>query len=223
VQDTVQTVLGRALRIDPPVVTVAGRTDAGVHARGQVCSLDVAGVVTDVEQLRTRLNRALPPDVVVRRVSTVAGDFDARFSALWRRYAYRICDDDAARNPLTRGSVLWWPRHLDEAMMNAAASRLLGEHDFAAFCRRREGASTVRCLREVSWSRTDGVLACRVVADSFCHNMVRSLIGCLVVVGEGKRPVKWPAEVLAAAVRDPRVPVLAAHGLTLEEVGYPPA
>jgi tRNA pseudouridine38-40 synthase len=124
---------------------------------------------------------------------------------------------------LPRGHVLTWPRRLDEHAMERAARALLGMRDFAAFCKRREGATTIRVLRELSWRRDDaGVLTGSVLADAFCHHMVRSLVGALVAVGEGSRPTTWPAELLRRAVRDPALVVVAAHGLTLEEVGYPP-
>lgn len=226
VQGTIEEALVTILRIpverrDDLRLTVAGRTDAGVHARGQVCSLDLDLDERDAPELHRRLGRLLGDDVVVRRVSPAAPDFDARFSALWRRYAYRICDDPTALDPLRRHVELRWPRRLDEGDMNDAALGLLGQHDFAAFCKRREGAGTVRDLAELSWSRRQGRLTCRVVASAFCHNMVRSLVGCLLPVGEGRQATDWPAEVLAAGVRDPRVLVVPAHGLTLEEVGYP--
>jgi tRNA pseudouridine38-40 synthase len=148
--------------------------------------------------------------------------FDARFSALWRRYSYRVCDDPARADPLRRHETLWTPRRLDLAAMNEAAASLTGEHDFAAFCRRREGATTVRTLRVLDWQRDpDEVVVATVVADAFCHNMVRALVGALLAVGEGRRPPGWPAEVLAAALRDPAVRVVPPHGLCLEEVGYP--
>jgi tRNA pseudouridine38-40 synthase len=227
VQATIESALATIIREPATRLTVAGRTDAGVHARGQVCHVDVdpAGLESaglDAAHLCRRLGRLLPADVVVRRVSVVPDDFDARFSAQWRRYAYRVCDEGETVDPLRRNQVLRWPRPLDEVAMNAAASGLLGEHDFAAFCKRREGSSTVRRLTEVAWSRGEGLLTCRVVADSFCHTMVRALVGCLIVVGEGRREPGWPAEVLAARVRDSGVPVLPPHGLTLEAVGYPP-
>jgi tRNA pseudouridine38-40 synthase len=169
-----------------------------------------------------RLNGVLPPDVRVRRCAEAAAGFDARFSALWRRYAYRVADEDLSLDPLTRRHVLTWPRRLDEAAMSEAASALLGEHDFAAFCRRREGATTVRTLLQLDWRRdAGGVVVGTVRADAFCHNMVRALAGCLVAVGEGRFAPGWAADVLAARVRDPRVTVLPPHGLTLEEVGYP--
>ncbi len=217
--------LERVLRLaEAPRLTVAGRTDAGVHARGQVAHADVpadpweAGAGTALR----RLARALPPDVRVRRIGPAPDGFDARFSALWRRYSYRVCDDPAAADPLRRHDTLWHPRGLDLAAMNSAAAGLVGEHDFAAFCRHRDGATTVRALRRLDWHRdAAGVAVACVVADAFCHNMVRALVGSLLPVGEGSRPPGWPSALLTAAVRDPAVRVVPPHGLCLEEVRYP--
>ncbi len=226
VQGTLEAALATVLRIRSAGLTVAGRTDAGVHARGQVCHLDVDRSALpadggDLDRLARRLNGLLAPDVRVRAVAFAPDGFDARFSAIWRRYAYGLCDEPGDADPLHRLHVLTWPRHLDEKAMNDASVALLGEHDFAAFCKRREGATTVRALRELCWSREGGLLTARVVADAFCHHMVRSLVGALMAVGEGRQPVEWPAQVLAAGVRDPRVTVIPASGLVLEEVGYP--
>jgi tRNA pseudouridine38-40 synthase len=220
VQLTVEQALARVLG-QPTATTCAGRTDAGVHARGQVCHLDVPDVA-DLAALCRRLNAVLPPDVRVLRVTQVAPEFDARFSALWRRYVYRVCDCPSQLDPLRRREVLSWHRRLDVNRMNSASGPLLGEHDFAAFCRRREAGTTVRTLRELSWSRDQSLVRARVVADAFCHHMVRSIVGAALAVGEGRRPVSWPAEVLAAQRRDSAVQVAPPHGLTLEEVGYPP-
>jgi tRNA pseudouridine38-40 synthase len=225
VEDVLAAALGRVLRLPgPPGLTVAGRTDAGVHARGQVAHADVpAGAWTVVRRPLDRLAAVLPADVRVHAVGPAPDGFDARFSALWRRYSYRVCDDPARADPLRRHETLWSFRRLDLAAMNEAARSLAGEHDFAAFCRRREGATTVRALRVLDWRRdADGLAVATVVADAFCHNMVRALVGALLAVGEGRRPPGWPAGVLAAAVRDPAVRVVAPHGLCLEEVGYPP-
>jgi tRNA pseudouridine38-40 synthase len=226
VQETLESALAQVLRLtETPSLTVAGRTDAGVHARGQVahCDLPAACWAAGEATVGRRLARLLPPDVRVHRIFVAPAGFDARFSAIWRRYAYRICDDAAAADPLTRGVTLWYRHQLDIAAMNEAARACLGEHDFAAFCRRREGASTVRALLRLDWARTAPSLAeATVVADAFCHNMVRALVGALLRVGDGSKPPAWPAQVLAAAVRDPGVPVLPPHGLCLEEVGYPP-
>ena len=225
VEGVLSETLGHVLRRPAPVrLTVAGRTDSGVHARGQVAHADLPADVWEAhaDAASRRLSRALPPDLRVRSIAVAADGFDARFSALWRRYAYRICDDPARADPLRRHDTLWNPRHLDLDAMNEAAALLLGEHDFAAFCRKREGATTVRALRRLEWARdVDGVAVGCVVADAFCHNMVRALVGALLPVGEGSRPVSWPAQVLAAAARDPGVRVVPAHGLSLEEVRYP--
>ncbi len=207
-----------------PRLTVAGRTDAGVHARGQVAHADLPDAVwaAHADAAPRRLARALPPDIRVRAIDPAPDGFDARFSALWRRYSYRVCDDPATADPLRRHETLWYPRGLDLAAMNVAAGTLTGEHDFAAFCRRREGATTVRALRRLGWRRDDdGVAVACVVADAFCHNMVRALVGALLAVGDGSRPPSWPSAVLAAAVRDPAVQVVPPHGLCLEEVRYP--
>ncbi|MDK1472878.1 tRNA pseudouridine(38-40) synthase TruA [Streptomyces sp. 549] len=226
---TVQGELAEALRVvlrlgAPVELTVAGRTDAGVHARGQVahCDLPAELWADHRERLLRRLAGRLPWDVRVHRVSEAPTDFNARFSAIWRRYAYRVSDHPGGVDPLQRGHVLWhnWP--LDEDAMNAAAQRLLGEHDFAAYCKKREGATTIRTLQELHWvRRPDGVLEATVKADAFCHNMVRSLVGAMLFVGDGHRPPTWPGEVLAAGVRDSAVHVVRPHGLTLEQVGYP--
>jgi tRNA pseudouridine38-40 synthase len=221
VQAELESALATVLRLEQAPTVCAGRTDTGVHARGQVVHLDLdSSPDADLGRLGRRLNGVLPRDVRVRRVSVAAPGFDARFSPLWRRYAYRVCD--GVPDPLTRGHVLAWPRPLDVDAMNEASSTLLGLHDFAAFCKQREGATTVRTLLDLAWTRSDDVLTGTVRADAFCHHMVRSLVGCLVAVGEGRRPVTWPGEVLAAAVRDPAVTVVPPVGLTLEEVGYPP-
>ena len=224
VQGTLESALATVLRLAEARLTVAGRTDAGVHARGQVCHVDIPAEALSAltcERLTHRLARLLPDDVRVRRVAVAPSGFDARFSATWRRYTYRVCDDPTGPDPLHRRTVLWWHRRLDVAAMGRAAEPLLGEHDFAAFCKQRAGATTTRTLRELSWVRNDDVLSGRVVADAFCHNMVRALVGCLLVVGEGRQREDWPARVLTAGVRDPAAPVVAPHGLTLEEVGYP--
>jgi len=232
VQGELEAALDTVLRVHGSSLTVAGRTDTGVHARGQVAHLDAdpeavasaagAGDLDPCAALARRLNGVLEPDVRLRRVTAAPVGFDARFSATWRRYCYRIADDAAAVDPLTRGHVLAWGRRLDLDRMNAAASQLLGEHDFASFCKKREGATTIRSLLDLSWARVDGVAEATVRADAFCHNMVRSLVGCMIAVGEGRREPAWAAEVLARRERDSAVTVVHAHGLTLEEVGYPP-
>ncbi|MEV7612231.1 tRNA pseudouridine(38-40) synthase TruA [Streptomyces sp. NPDC089799] len=225
VQGELESALQTVMRLPYPVeLTVAGRTDAGVHARGQVAHVDLAQAVWDEhrEVLMRRLAGRLPHDVRVWRVAEAPSGFNARFSAIWRRYAYRVGDHKGGVDPLLRGHVLWhdWP--LDVAAMNEASRALLGEHDFAAYCKKREGATTIRTLQQLSWERDgDGIVTATVRADAFCHNMVRSLVGALLHVGDGHRPVDWPGKVLAAGVRDSSVHVVRPHGLTLEEVGYP--
>ncbi|WP_110182928.1 tRNA pseudouridine(38-40) synthase TruA [Nocardioides solisilvae] len=232
VQGTLEAALATALRVPDVRVVVAGRTDAGVHARGQVAHVDVepevlvasAGRSTEppVDALVRRLNGILPADLRVRRVREAPPGFDARFSATWRRYAYRVADHPDLVDPLHRHHVLAWSRPLDLDAMNEAASGLLGLRDFAAFCKRREGATTVRTLLELEWRRDPaGVAVARVVADAFCHSMVRALVGCLLAVGEGRRPPGWAVELMTARERNPALTVVHAHGLTLEEVGYP--
>ncbi|WP_129841855.1 tRNA pseudouridine(38-40) synthase TruA [Streptomyces sp. RFCAC02] len=206
-------------------LTVAGRTDAGVHARGQVAHVDLPDGVWDEQRDRLvrRLAGRLPHDVRVWRATQAPPHFNARFSAIWRRYAYRVSDHPGGVDPLRRNHILWhnWP--LDVPAMNEAAERLLGEHDFAAYCKRREGATTIRTLRALRWERlADGTAECTVEADAFCHNMVRALVGAMLFVGDGHRAPDWPAAVLAGRVRDSAVHVVRPHGLTLEAVGYPP-
>jgi tRNA pseudouridine38-40 synthase len=222
VQGVLEQALATVLRLEePPAVTCAGRTDTGVHARGQVTHVWLPDDTVARDLLR-RLNGVLPDDVSVTAVAEAPEGFDARFSALSRRYVYRLCDDLAGWDPLTRNHVLRVLRPLDVDRMDKAAKQLLGEHDFAAFCRRREGASTVRSLLDFTWRRTaPGQVEGSVVADAFCHSMVRALVGSMIAVGDGRRDLSWPAAVLAARVRDPAVFVVPAHGLTLEEVRYP--
>ncbi|MEU9332046.1 tRNA pseudouridine(38-40) synthase TruA [Streptomyces sp. NPDC048290] len=205
-------------------LTVAGRTDAGVHARGQVAHVDLPVEVwaEQREKLLKRLAGRLPKDVRVWRVAEAAEGFDARFAALWRRYVYRVGDAAGGVDPLLRGHVLWhdWP--LDVAVMDAAAKTLVGEHDFAAYAKKREGASTVREILDFGVRRrADGVVEIEVRADAFCHNQVRSMVGALLFVGDGHRGVEWPRAVLDAGVRDSAVHVVRPQGLTLEEVAYP--
>jgi tRNA pseudouridine38-40 synthase len=227
VQQVIEEALSRVLVLPAPpwpALTVAGRTDAGVHARGQVAHVDVpADAWADVARVALRrLARVLPDDVRIRSADLAPPGFDARFSALWRRYSYRVCDDQAHADPLRRRDTLWYSHRLDLEQMNEAAAACLGEYDFAAFCRRRQGATTIRELMRLDWARTEpGVAVATVCADAFCHNMVRALVGALLAVGDGTRPPSWLAEVLAAGNRDPAVRVAAAHPLCLEEIGYP--
>ncbi len=234
VEGTLSAALTTLLRSPEPVrLVVAGRTDAGVHARGQVVHADVdpeawqglrgrSGRPVEAAAA-TRLRGILPADMAVRRVSPAPDGFDARFSALRRRYLYRICDDPALADPLRRHETVLVRGPLDVAGMDEAARSLLGLHDFAAFCRRREGATTVRTLLDHRWERApDGTVVATVVADAFCHSMVRALVGAVVPVGDRRLDVDVPRAVLQGGVRDSRVRVMPPHGLSLEEVSYPP-
>lgn len=235
VEGELSAALARVLRLDEsPSLTVAGRTDAGVHARGQVVHVDLPDEPwaalpgrsdrSPGQALVARLRGVLPPDVDVRAARPAPKGFDARFSAIYRRYVYRLCDSPPAWNPLRRADTVRVARPLDVDAMNEAAAALLGLRDFAAFCKRREGATTVRTLLRYRWSRDeDGALVGEIVADAFCHSMVRALVGAIVPVGEGRQERCFAVDVLTAGVRDPRVKVMPAHGLTLVEVAYPPA
>jgi tRNA pseudouridine38-40 synthase len=224
VQETLEEGLATVLRV-PVDLTVAGRTDAGVHATGQVAHCDVPPSVwaEHRERLVRRLRGVLPPDVAVPAVVEAHPDFDARFAALARHYVYRLTDAPWGPPPLRRTDVVPWPRSLDADAMAAAAALLLGEHDFAAFCRRREGATTIRTLLALGVARDGDLVEVAASADAFCHSMVRSLVGALLAVGEGRRPVEWPSGLLTRSERASEVPVAPARGLTLVRVDYPSA
>jgi tRNA pseudouridine38-40 synthase len=160
----------------------------------------------------------------VRAVTPAPEEFDARFSALRRHYRYRVAVTPYGAEPLRARDTVSWPYPLDLDAVQAASDGLLGEHDFAAFCKRREGATTVRALQELAWTRdAGGVVQAAVAADAFCHSMVRSLVGALLDVGRGRRAVDWPADLLRRSERASEVPVAPAHGLTLVAVDYPAA
>lgn len=240
VQGTLEDALARVLGGDPRLV-VAGRTDAGVHAIGQVAHLDLDdaqvarltarpprgtadGAADPAERLAARMRGVLGAyaDVTVHRTRVAPAGFDARFSAVWRRYEYRIADRTAGYDPLERHRTTTVRAALDEGEMDAAARSLIGLHDFAAYCKPREEASTIRTLLEFDWRRApDGVLVANVKADAFCHSMVRALVGACVAVGEGRLDVEDAAAIRDAGERVPEVKVLAARGLTLTAVGYP--
>ncbi|HWM33665.1 MAG TPA: tRNA pseudouridine(38-40) synthase TruA [Pseudolysinimonas sp.] len=218
-EDALATVFRRAG--EPPRLTVAGRTDVGVHAIGQVAHVDLTRAQRALLKgtLAKRLNgiAGLDSDVQVFRSAEAPAGFDARFSAVWRRYEYRIADAAALRDPRRRSHTVWHPRELDVDAMDAAAGALLGLHDFASFCRPREGATTIRTLQEFGWHRDeDGVLIARLQADAFCHSMVRALVGACVDAAPDVVTLR------DARVRTSAFKVMPAKGLTLVEVGYPP-
>ncbi|WP_410650300.1 tRNA pseudouridine(38-40) synthase TruA [Amycolatopsis sp. cmx-4-54] len=239
---TVQGVLEEALAKQPPggsvpkSVVVAGRTDAGVHAGGQVVHVDASPLagktrsgrlevdqqgIPDLGRMRHRWNRYLPGDVRVLDARVAAPGFDARFSAVRRHYLYRVSDAPWGVDPLRRHDTLAWGRPLSVDAMNEASEALLGLQDFAAFCKQREGGTTIRELQRLVWRRTGPhAVEVAVSADAFCHSMVRSLVGALLLVGDGRRPLGWPGDVLASRTRDSAV--APAHGLTLVAVDYPP-
>ncbi len=200
---------------------VAGRTDAGVHATGQVIHVDVPDSL-NLDDLSYKLNRMLDTDVRVMKVAVVNGPFNARFSALRRHYTYKILDGNQTISPLDRLDVASWYRVLDVDLMNQASALMLGSHDFAAYCKFREGSTTVRNLQRFEWSRdTAGFLIGDVVADSFCYSMVRNLVGAVVCVADGRFGPEWIEQTLANKVRISDSLVFPACGLTLRQVDYP--
>lgn len=286
VQGELETWIPRVLRLDHPTpLTVAGRTDSGVHARGQVAHVDLPDGLDPRADLHRRLARVLDPDLVVREITEVPSTFDARFSALWRRYVYRVWDADSVPDPLLRSHVVTVRERLDLDALNSAGQSLLGLRDFAAFCKHREGATTIRTLmdchavrrgstpdpaptnhddplpdqhagpthggettqdcmarssttrscmtrdeaesrpinvtRSIGADEAAGTIEITVLADAFCHSMVRSLVGALTAVASGKRDQAWLDEVMTSSRRHSSVLVMPAAGLTLEEVGYP--
>jgi tRNA pseudouridine38-40 synthase len=200
---------------------VAGRTDAGVHATAQIIHVDIPEN-TDLADLAYRLNRLLDTDLRVLEIEVAPEGFHARFSALRRHYQYQIVDANKAINPLDRYDRASWYRPLDLVRLNEASALLLGEHDFAAFCKYREGATTIRTLETFQWERKeDGLLVAQVVADAFCYSMVRNLVGSAVCVAEGRFEPSWIAEMLANRERISDSMVFPAEGLTLVQVDYP--
>ena len=238
VQGELESALATVLR-DTVTLTVAGRTDAGVHATGQVAHVDLteahlaqlakphgrgAPAKSPPAALKKRLNgiAGLRSDIHVSAVSVAPEGFDARFSPIFRRYEYRIADAVSTRNPLLRRHTVWYPATLDLDAMNESARELLGLHDWAAYCRPREGATTIRELQEFQWRRDEtGVLIAGLKADAFCHSMVRALVGASVSVGERKLAGERLLGIRAEAQRTSEFKVMPSHGLALVEVGYP--
>lgn len=237
VQGALEAALERVVGSAVPL-TVAGRTDAGVHATGQVAHADLDDVQWEratqrrrdtyhpdaVAPLARRITGVLGQyaDVAVTRTSTAPEGFDARFSANWRRYEYRIADSVTGYHPLERLRTTTVRAELDVEAMDAAAQSLIGLHDFAAYCKPRPEATTIRTLLEYDWHRDDrGFLIANVRADAFCHSMVRALVGACVGAGEGRLSPDDVVAIRDARTRTHDVKVLAARGLTLTEVGYP--
>ncbi|OBH16018.1 tRNA pseudouridine(38-40) synthase TruA [Mycolicibacter sinensis] len=229
-EETLATVFRTPVRL-----FAAGRTDTGVHATGQVAHVDVPTGALRHAYSRTRrdgepeflaltrrLARFLPVDVRVLRVQRAAPDFDARFSALRRHYAYRLSTAPYGVTPQLARYVTAWPRPLDVDAMTEASRNLLGLNDFAAFCRHREGATTIRDLQRLDWEREGDLVTAHVSADAFCWSMVRSLVGAVLAVGEHRRSATWCADLLHATRRSSDFTAAPARGLTLVGVDYPP-
>ncbi len=236
VQGVLEAALARIVGSEVQLV-VAGRTDAGVHASGQVAHVDLDEQQWARVQTRHGLAAADPagslavrmrgvlgayPDATVTRTSIAPDGFDARFSAVWRRYRYRLADQRSGYDPMRRHDTTTVRTDLDDRAMDAAAQTLIGLHDFAAYCKPRAEATTIRTLLDYRWSRNaDGVLVAEVRADAFCHSMVRALVGACAAVGEGKLAVDDLARLRDELDRTSAFKVLPARGLTLTEVGYP--
>jgi tRNA pseudouridine38-40 synthase len=229
-QKTVQGEMESALEPitrNPISLQVAGRTDAGVHALAQVAHFDLPerdheAREWDLTDITYRLNRILPEDIRVHSIRKAPKYFHARFSALSRSYIYKILDAGKILPPLLRYDTATWYRPLELEAMNQAIKPLLGEHDFAAFCKAREGGTSIRTLKEFRFERDSmGVIIAKVKADAFCHSMVRSLIGAAVCVGEARFSPPWMKEVLDGKTRIGESLVFPARGLTLTEVEYP--
>ncbi|MFV0317376.1 MAG: tRNA pseudouridine(38-40) synthase TruA [Microthrixaceae bacterium] len=206
-------------------LAVAGRTDAGVHARGQVVSFDAPEGAVRSAEIRRSLNSMLGPSIVVREVAEASDDFHARFSARWRRYRYRLLTAEVP-DPFLAATTWWLPEPLDHHRMADAAHALVGEHDFTSFCRLPKGrpdASMVRHVTDARWVHEPGegrILTFEVTATAFCHQMVRSIVGTLVDIGRGRRPVSTVADALSGADRSLAGQLAPPHGLILWEVGY---
>ncbi len=225
IQDLVEEAVARISRGDVESV-VAGRTDAGVHATGQVIHIDLPDAVfadgLTYRDLRYKLNRILDEDVRIMEISDAPEGFHARFSALRRIYTYKILDNNEVIAPLSRYDVAPWYRRLDVDLMNKASALVLGHHDFAAFCKFKEGGTTIRTLEKYQWHRdSEGLLIAEVVADAFCYSMVRNLVGAVVCVADGRKDPSWMAELLANKERVSDSLVFPARGLSLTRVEYP--
>jgi tRNA pseudouridine38-40 synthase len=230
IQSELESALQKLTRI-PVDTIVAGRTDAGVHATGQVTHVDIPDMENGpyakkaewkLEDLPYRLNRILDEDIRILKVSIAPTGFHARFSALRRHYEYKIVDSNRSILPLRRFDVAPWYRPLNIDLLNASSALLLGEHDFAAFCKFRAGGTTIRTLETFEWKRNeDGYLVAKIVADAFCYSMVRNLVGAVVCVADGRFPTQWVKDVLGNRQRISDSLVFPSRGLTLVQVDYP--
>ena len=222
VQEVVETALSTVAQ-SPATTIVAGRTDAGVHATGQVIHVDLPETL-ELDDLAYKLNRILDEDVRINNIEIAPPAFHARFSALRRYYEYRILYENKVIQPLARLNTAPWYRPLDVDVMNRASALLLGTHNYAAFCKYREGATTIRTLETYQWRRDEeGCLVADVVADAFCYSMVRNLVGAIVCVADGRKDPAWISTLLEDKERVSDSLVFPARGLTLYKVDYPDA
>jgi tRNA pseudouridine38-40 synthase len=222
VQACIEEAISKIARVNVETI-VAGRTDAGVHATGQVIHVDVPEEM-GIDDLGYKLNRILDEDVRINGIEIAPPAFHARFSALRRYYEYRILDENKVIQPMARLNTASWYRPLDMDLMNRASALLLGTHNYAAFCKYREGATTIRTLETYQWRRdAEGVLVADVVADAFCYSMVRNLVGAIVCVADGRKDPEWITTLLEDKERVSDSLVFPARGLTLYKVDYPDA
>ena len=221
VQGDLEDAISTLLRVDRIIVQCAGRTDAGVHATAQVIHFDIAEKdAMEMKDLTYKINAILPEDISIQELEVTTSDFDARFAALSRSYEYLIYQGQ--RNPLLRDRAHQSYLPLDVQAMNDASQSLIGLHDFSAFCKKREGATTIRTLMKFDWSELpDGLIKVELEADAFCYSMVRGLIGAVLAIGEGKFDKAWLENYLAGKEREAHVFAAPALGLTLVEVKYP--
>ncbi|GAA5227812.1 tRNA pseudouridine(38-40) synthase TruA [Paeniglutamicibacter antarcticus] len=236
IQGAMEAALAMLLR-RPVRTVVAGRTDAGVHARNQMVHFDITATefvalargaeISPERALVRRLRGVLTREhgtILIHQAMVAPAGFNARFSALWRRYSYRIADGAGNWEPLSRGYTMWHKREIDVELMAAEAKDMVGRHDFLAFCKPRERATTIRTLTEFSFTRDrSGIVVAHLKADAFCHNMVRALIGACVLVGDGREEPGWVGQRLEAGVRDAKTFLADPRALVLEEVAYPEA
>ena len=203
---------------------VAGRTDAGVHARSQVIHFDLPRDHPHLDKLTAeRINKALPGDIRILEIGEAPLGFDARFSALWREYSYRVCDDPNGPDPLHRHHVLHWPVPLDVDRLNQASQSLIGIHDFFAFCKEKPRATTIREVQKLEWHRDhNNHVVMTIRADAFCYSMVRTIVGALLPIGDGRKPVTWTQHLLEQEEKLSHIQTMDGFPLMLEQVGYPP-
>ena len=221
IQGVLEDLIGKLVRAKVECVT-AGRTDAGVHATGAVMHVDIPDIDIDIPNFAYKLNRILDEDIRILSAIEAPSGFHARYSATARHYEYSIADGTRTLSPLERLYVADWYRPLDIETLNKASKLLEGTHDFAAFCKWRENATTVRTLNEFSWIRdSTGLLKAHLSADGFGYNMVRNLVGAAVCVGEGRYDFDWILGVLTGKARVSDSYVFPARGLTLVKVDYP--